>query len=65
MLTQLARGGLSKHLHNLIDILGPENGKVEQPPPNNNIPRRCKMYVITSDGKGHKSPKDLIGKARS
>ena len=63
MHTPLARGGLSKHLQNSIaHILRVENDKVEQPPPNDDTPRRCKMCVIASHGKGHKSAKDSMGK---
>ena len=59
MHTCLARGGLSKHLQNSIThILGVENDKVEQHPPNDDTPRRSKMCVIASHGKGHKSAKD-------
>ena len=59
MHTRLARGGLSKHLQNSIThILGVENDKVEQHPPNDDTPRRSKMCVIASHGKGHKSAKD-------
>ena len=55
----LARGGLSKHLQNSTRyILGVENNKVEQPPPNDDTPRRCKICVIASHRKGHKSAKD-------
>ena len=65
MHTRLARGGLSKHLQNSIThILGVENDKVEQPPPNDDTPRRCKMCVIASHGKEHKSAKDSIGKVK-
>ena len=64
MHTRLARGSLSKHLQNSItQIL--ENNKVEQPPPNDDTPRRCKMCVIASHGKGHKSAKDSMGKVKS
>ena len=56
MRTHLARGSLSKHLQNSITyILGVENDKVEQAPPNDGTPRRCKMCIIGSHGKGHKS----------
>ena len=66
MYTRLAREGLSNYLQNSItDILGVENDKVEQPPPNDNTPRRCKMCVIASHGKGHKSAKDSMGKVKS
>ena len=66
MHTCLAGGDLSKHLQNLIThILGVENDKVEQPTPNNDTPRRFKMCVIASPGKGHKSVKDSIGKFKS
>ena len=66
MHTRLARGGLSKHLQNSIKhILGVENVKVEQPPPNDDAPRRCKMCVTASHGKGHKSAKDSVGKVKS
>ena len=41
MHTRLVRGGLSRHLQNsIIHILGVENGKVEQPPPNDDTPIR-------------------------
>ena len=57
---------MSKHLQNQIThILGVENDKVEQPPPNDDTPRRCKMCVIASHGKGHKSAKDSMGKVKS
>ena len=63
--TRLARGSLLKHLQNSIRyILGVENNKVEQPPPNDDTPRRCKMCVIASHGKEHKSAKDSIGKVK-
>ena len=63
MHTPLARGGLSKHLQNSIaHILRVENDKVEQPPPNDDTSRRCKMCVIASHGKEHKSAKDSMGK---
>ena len=66
MHTRLARGGLSKHLQNSIThILGVENDKVEQPPPNDDTPRRCKICIIASHGKEHKSAKDSIGKVKS
>ena len=66
MHTRLARRGLSKHLQNSItDILGAENDKVEQPSPNDDTPRTCKMCVIASHGKGHKSAKDSMGKVKS
>ena len=66
MYTRLAREGLSNYLQNSItDILGVENDKVEQPPPNDDTPRRCKMCVIASHGKGHKSAKDSMGKVKS
>ena len=66
MHTRLARGGLSKDLQNSIThILGVEKDKVEQPPPNDDTPRRCKMCVIPSHGKGHKSTKDSMGKVKS
>ena len=43
----------SKHLqHSITHILEVENNKVEQPPPNDNTPKRCKMCVIASYGKG-------------
>ena len=43
----------SKYLqHSNTYILGVENNKVEQPPPNDNTPRRFKMCVIASHGKG-------------
>ena len=49
MQTRLARGSLSKDLHNSIThITGVENDKVEQHPPNDNTPRRCKMCDIAS-----------------
>ena len=61
--TCLSRGGLSKHLQNSIThIFGVENDKVEHPPLNHDTPRRCKMCFIPSHGKGHKSPKDSMGK---
>ena len=66
MHTRLAREGLPNYLQNSItDILGVENDKVEQPPPNDNTSRRCKMCVITSHGKGDKSAKDSMGKVKS
>ena len=66
MHTRLARGGLSKRLQNSITyILGVENDKVEQPPPNDDTSRRCQMCIIGSHGKGHKSAKDSIGKVKS
>ena len=66
MHTHLARGGLSKDLQNSIThILRVKNNKVEQPPPNDDTPRRCKMCVIASHGKGHKSAKDSMGKVKS
>ena len=66
MHTRLARGGLSKHLQNSIThILGVENDKVEQPLPNDDTPRRCKICVIASHGKGHKSAKDSMGKVKT
>ena len=53
MHTRLARGVLSKHLQNSIThIPGVENDKVEQPPPNDDTPRRCKMCVVASHKKG-------------
>ena len=56
--TCLARGGLPKHPQNSIKhILEVENDKVEWPPPNDDTPRRYKMCVIASHGKGHKSAK--------
>ena len=56
---RLARKDLSKHLQNsTAHKLGVENEKVEQPTPNDDTPRRCKMCVITSHGKGHKSARD-------
>ena len=61
MHTRLARGGLSKHLQNSIThILGVENDKVEQPPP-----RRCKVCVIASHGRGHKLANDSMGQVKS
>ena len=49
--TPSARRGLSKHLQNPIThILAIENDKGEQPPPNDDTPRRCKMYIIASHG---------------
>ena len=55
MYTRLARRGLSKHLQNSItNILGVKNDKLEQPPPNDGTPRRFKIYIISSHGKGHK-----------
>ena len=49
MHTQLAIGGLSNRLQNSIThILGVVNGKLQQPPPNEDTPRRCKMCVIAS-----------------
>ena len=66
MYTRLVRGGLSKHLQNSITyILGVENDKVEQPPPNDNTIKRCKMCVISSHGKEHKSAKDSTSKVKS
>ena len=66
MHTRLARGGLSKHLQNWIThILGNENDKVEHLPPKNDTPRRCKISVISSHGKGHKSTVDSMGKVKS
>ena len=62
----LARGGLSKHLQiSITHILRVENDKVEQPHPNDDTPRRCKMCVIASLIKGHKSGKDSISKVKS
>ena len=62
----LARGGLSKHLQiSITHILRVENDKVEQPHPNDDTPRRCKMCVIVSLIKGHKSGKDSISKVKS
>ena len=66
MHTRLARGGLSKHLQNSIThILGVGNDKVDQSPPNNDPPRRCKMCVTASHGKGRKSTKDSMSKVKS
>ena len=66
MHTWLARGSLSKHLQNSIThTLGVENEKVEQPPPNDDTPRRYKMCVIASHGIEHKSAKDSIGTVKS
>ena len=66
MHTRLAEEDLSKHLQNSIThILGVESDKVEQPPPNDDNPRRCKMCIIASHGKGHKSAKDSMGKVKS
>ena len=66
MHTRLARVGLSQHLQNSIThILGVENSKVEQPPPNDGTPRRCQKCVIASYGKGHKSSKDSMAKVKS
>ena len=66
MNTRLARGGLSKRLQNSIrHILGVENNKVEQPPPNDDTSRRCKMCIIASRGKEHKSVKDSMEKVKS
>ena len=57
---------MSKHLQNSIThVLGVESDKVEQPPLNDDTSRRCKMYIIASHGKGHKSAKDSIGKVKS
>ena len=65
MHTRLARGSLSKHLQNSIThILGVENDKIEQPPPNDDT-RRCRMCVIASHGKVHKLSKDSTGKVKS
>ena len=64
--TCLARGGLSKHLQNSVTHrLGVESDKVEQPSPNDDTPRRCKMWVIAPHGKGHKSAKNSIDKVKS
>ena len=77
MHTRVARGSLSKHLQNSITyILRVENHIVQQPPPNDDTPRRCKMCVIAphgcellhligSHGKGNKSAKDSMGKVKS
>ena len=66
MHTRLARGGLSKHLKNSIThILGFENDKVEQPPPNDDIPRRCRICIIASHGKEYKSANNSLGKVKS
>ena len=66
MHTRLARGGLLKHLQNSIrHKLGVENDKVEQSPPNDDTPRRCKMCVIASHGKGNKSARDSFGIVKS
>ena len=65
MHTCLASGGLLKHLQNPIThILAVEHDKVEQPPPNDDTPRRCKRCVIASHGKGHKSI-DSMSKVKS
>ena len=65
MQTRLTRGGLAKHLQNSIThILGVQNDKVEQAAPNDDTPRRCKMCVIASHEKGHKSAKDSMGKVK-
>ena len=61
-----ARGGLPKHLQNSIThILRVQNDKVEQSPPNDDTPRTCKMCVIASHGKGHKSAKYSMSKVKS
>ena len=66
MHTRLPIGGLSKHLQNSVThILRVKNDKVEQPPPNDDSPRRYKMCVIASYGKWHKSAKDSMGKVKS
>ena len=66
MHTRVARGSLSKHLQNTITyILRVENSIVQQLPPNDDTPRRCKMCVIASHGKGNKSAKDSMGKVKS
>ena len=66
MHTRQARRGLSKDLHNSITyIIGVENDKVEQHPPNDNTPRRCKICPIASYDKGYNSAKDSIGKVKS
>ena len=66
MHTLFARGGLSKHLQNSVTHkLGVANDKVEQPLPNDDTPRRCKICVIASHGKGHKLAKDSIGKVKT
>ena len=66
MHTHLARGGLLNHLQNTITyILGVENNKLEQPLPNDDTRRRCKICVIASHGKGNKSAKDEISKVKS
>ena len=66
MQTRLARESLSKDLHNSIThITGVENDKVEQHPPNDNTPRRCKMCDIASYDKWYKPAKDSIGKVKS
>ena len=66
MHTCLARGGLWKHQQNSIThILGVENDKVEQPTSNDDGPRRCKMCVIASHGKGIKSAKNSMLKVKS
>ena len=66
MHTHLARGGLLNHLQNTITyILGVENNKLEQPLPNDDTRRRCKLCVIASHGKGNKSAKDEISKVKS
>ena len=62
---RLARGSLSKHLQKSVThIPEVENGKVEQSLPNDDTSRRCKMCVIASHGKEHKSAKDSIGKVK-
>ena len=59
MHTRLARGGLSKHLQNSIThILGVENDKVEQPPPNDDTPRRWKCVLLHLMEKGKNRPKN-------
>ena len=47
MHTRLPIGGLSKHLQNSVThILRVKNDKVEQPPPNDDSPRRYKMWLL-------------------
>ena len=65
MHTHLAKGDLPKHLQiSIKHILGVENDKVEQLPPNDNLPRRCKICIIASHGKGYKTAKDSMGKVK-
>ena len=67
MHTYLAGGGLSKHLlqNSITHILGVENDKVKQPLPNDDTPRRCKVCVIASHGRGHKLANDSMGQVKS